>query len=56
MGFLMGGLNYQIEHHLFPSMPSVNLHKVQPMSEYCAQKDIKYTETTLFESFGIIAP
>lgn len=55
MGFLMGGLNYQIEHHLFPSMPSVNLHKVQPMvREYCAQKDIKYTETTLFESFGII--
>lgn len=55
MGFLMGGLNYQIEHHLFPSMPSVNLHKVQPMvREYCRQKDIKYTETTLFESFGII--
>lgn len=55
MGFLMGGLNYQIEHHLFPSMPSVNLHKVQPMvREYCAQKDIKYTETTLVESFGII--
>ncbi|GAA1848869.1 acyl-CoA desaturase [Brevibacterium marinum] len=55
MGFLMGGLNYQIEHHLFPSMPSVNLHKVQPMvREYCRQKDIEYTETTLFESFGII--
>ena len=55
MGFLMGGLNYQIEHHLFPSMPSVNLHKVQPMvREYCRQKDIKYTETTLFESFVII--
>ena len=55
MGFLMGGLNYQIEHHLFPSMPSVNLHKVQPMvREYCREKDIKYTETTLFESFGII--
>ncbi|WP_240689601.1 acyl-CoA desaturase [Brevibacterium sp. S111] len=55
MGFLMGGLNYQIEHHLFPSMPSVNLHKVQPMvREYCREKGIKYTETTLFESFGII--
>ena len=55
MGFLMGGLNYQIEHHLFPSMPSVNLHKVQPMvREYCRQKDIPYTETTLIESFRII--
>jgi fatty acid desaturase len=55
MGFLMGGLNYQIEHHLFPSMPSVNLHKVQPIvREYCREKDIKYTETTLLESYGII--
>jgi fatty acid desaturase len=55
MGFLMGGLNYQIEHHLFPSMPSVNLHKVQPLvREYCRQKDIPYTETTLFESYRII--
>ena len=55
MGFLMGGLNYQIEHHLFPSMPSVNLHKVQPMvREYCRQKDIAYTETTLLESYRII--
>ncbi|MGM0698679.1 MAG: fatty acid desaturase family protein [Actinomycetota bacterium] len=55
MGFLMGGLNYQIEHHLFPSMPSVNLHRVQPMvREYCRQKDITYTETTLLESYKII--
>lgn len=55
MGFLMGGLNYQIEHHLFPSMPSVNLHKVQPIvREYCAEKGITYTETTLLQSYGII--
>lgn len=55
MGFLMGGLNYQIEHHLFPSMPSVNLHKVQPMvREYCRQKGIEYTETSLVGSFRII--
>ena len=33
----MGGLNYQIEHHLFPSMPRPNLRKVQPMvREFCA--------------------
>ncbi|MCD1284385.1 MAG: fatty acid desaturase family protein [Brevibacterium sp.] len=55
MGFLMGGLNYQIEHHLFPSMPSVNLHKVQPMvREYCRERGITYTETTLLQSYGII--
>ena len=31
MTMLMGGLNYQIEHHLFPSMPRPNLRHVQPM-------------------------
>ena len=25
--YLYGGLNYQIEHHLFPAMPSVNLRR-----------------------------
>ena len=25
----MGGLNYQIEHHLFPSMPRPNLRRAQ---------------------------
>jgi fatty acid desaturase len=29
--FLLGGLNYQIEHHLFPSMPRANLRRAQPM-------------------------
>ena len=33
----MGGLNYQIEHHLFPTMPSVNLRRARPIvQEYCA--------------------
>ena len=27
--WLWGGLNYQIEHHLFPTMPRHNLKKVQ---------------------------
>ena len=34
--FAMGGLNYQVEHHLFPSMPRPNLKHVQPVvREYC---------------------
>jgi fatty acid desaturase len=28
---LMGGLNYQIEHHLFPSMERPQLRKAQPL-------------------------
>lgn len=55
MDWAMGGLNYQIEHHLFPRMPSPNLHKVVPIvREFCAEKEIPYTETGLVESYGIV--
>ena len=27
----LGGLNYQIEHHLFPSMPRPNLRRSQAL-------------------------
>jgi fatty acid desaturase len=51
----MGGLNYQIEHHIFPRMASVNLKQVRPIVQaFCAERDIPYTETGLFESYGII--
>ena len=43
--FAMGGLNYQIEHHLFPSMPRPNLRQVQPIvREYCEVHGVTYTE------------
>jgi fatty acid desaturase len=51
----MGGLNYQIEHHLFPSMPRPSLRKAQPIvREYCLERGIPYAETTLLESYGIV--
>lgn len=51
----MGSLNFQVEHHLFPSMPSPALRQVRPMvKEFCAERGIKYTETTLVESYGIV--
>jgi fatty acid desaturase len=53
--WLMGGLNYQIEHHLFPSMPRPNLKKVQPMvREHCARHGISYTETSLVGSYRMV--
>ncbi|MED5803537.1 acyl-CoA desaturase [Gordonia sp. Z-3] len=53
--FMMGGLNYQIEHHLFPSMPRPHLAKVQPLVRaHCARHGVTYTETTLIESYGIV--
>ena len=53
--FAMGGLNYQIEHHLFPSMPRPNLKRVQPIVRaYCAQHEVSYAEVGLLESYGIV--
>ncbi|MEV4389199.1 acyl-CoA desaturase [Micromonospora sp. NPDC049580] len=47
-----GGLNYQIEHHLFPSMPVPGLRRVRPLvKDYCMQWGIPYTEVGIFESY-----
>lgn len=52
---LMGGLNYQVEHHLFPSMPRPNLRKAQTIvRDFCAEHNVSYMETRLFESYGIV--
>ena len=51
----MGGLNYQIEHHLFPSMPRPHLRRAAPLvAAYCRSHDVPYTETGLFQSYGIV--
>ncbi|MEA2125062.1 MAG: hypothetical protein QOI80_1844, partial [Solirubrobacteraceae bacterium] len=50
--FLLGGLNYQVEHHLFPNMPRANLRKAQPIIRgYCQELDVLYTETSLIGSY-----
>ncbi|WP_251150015.1 acyl-CoA desaturase [Cellulosimicrobium sp. Marseille-Q4280] len=52
---LMGGLNRQVEHHLFPSMPRPNLKRVQPLvREYCSQLGVTYTEVGFFASYRIV--
>jgi len=48
----LGGLNYQIEHHLFPGMPSPNLSKAQPIVQaYCTEIGVAYEQATLIESY-----
>jgi fatty acid desaturase len=52
---LMGGLNLQVEHHLFPSMPRPALRRAREIVRaHCLENNIPYTETTLFESYGIV--
>lgn len=49
----LGGLNYQIEHHLFPSMPRPNLRRSQPLiREFCQQAGLSYCQTGLVASFS----
>jgi fatty acid desaturase len=50
--FALGGLNYQIEHHLFPSMPRPSLRRARALVRvYCEQHAIPYTETSLARSY-----
>jgi fatty acid desaturase len=51
--YLLGGLNYQIEHHLFPSMPRPNLKRSQSLiRSFCQQNGVSYLETTLLRSYA----
>ncbi|MFI9172368.1 fatty acid desaturase family protein [Streptomyces lincolnensis] len=51
--FALGGLNYQIEHHLFPSMPRPSLRHAQELVRtFCARHRIAYHETGLFSSYA----
>ena len=52
---LLGGLNYQIEHHLFPSMPRPHLRRAAPLiADYCREHDVPYTQTTFWHSYAIV--
>ncbi|MFF6995256.1 fatty acid desaturase family protein [Streptomyces sp. NPDC008313] len=49
---MLGGLNYQIEHHLFPSMPTAHLRRAQVVVRgYCAEIGVPYHETGLIQSY-----
>jgi fatty acid desaturase len=51
--FVLGGLNYQIEHHLFPNMPRPNLRHAQPLVRaFCAHHGLPYAEASLFGSYA----
>ncbi|MFD0482755.1 fatty acid desaturase family protein [Kineococcus sp. GCM10028916] len=53
--FFMGGLNRQVEHHLFPSMPRPNLRLVQPLVRaHCAEVGIPYTQTSVTGAFAAV--
>ncbi len=53
--WLMGGLNYQVEHHLFPSMARPHLSRAREIvRDACESLNVPYTETSLWRSYGIV--
>lgn len=54
--FAFGGLNYQIEHHLFPSIARANLRSVRPIvRRYCDEHGIPYREVGALASYREVA-
>jgi fatty acid desaturase len=48
----LGGLNYQVEHHLFPSMPRANLRHAQPIVQrFCTARGIPYAQCSAMASY-----
>ncbi|HUF38564.1 MAG TPA: acyl-CoA desaturase [Anaerolineales bacterium] len=50
--FWYGGLNYQIEHHLFPTMARNQLREAQKIIRaYCEECNVPYYETSILRSY-----
>ena len=53
--FLLLGLNYQTEHHLFPNCPRNKLKLITPyVKKVCRQLNLQYTEVSFVKSNKII--
>jgi fatty acid desaturase len=53
--YLYVGLNYQIEHHLFPTMPRNNFRKCKPLVKtFCAENGLNYEELGVVASYRAI--
>ena len=47
-----GSLNFQIEHHLFPTMPRCNVRRAHKIVRaYCAELGVPYHETSIYRSY-----
>ena len=49
MTALMGGLNYQIEHHVFPDMSMLQYQRMQPaVKALCERYGVPYVQESVF--------
>jgi len=53
--FWYGGLNYQIEHHLFPTMPRSHFGRARAVVRpFCHAQGIAYQEMGVWQSYGLV--
>jgi fatty acid desaturase len=51
--FLLGYLNYQIEHHFWPDLPLLKYRQAKPeLREICLRHGVPYIEESVFRRFG----
>lgn len=51
--FLMGYLNYQIEHHVWPDLPLLKYRQAAPrLKEICRKHGVPYIEESVFKRFA----
>jgi len=50
LNYICGGMQYQIEHHIFPRIPLYKLSTVKPLvKQLCAERGIEYNEENLWD-------
>jgi fatty acid desaturase len=53
--FVFGGLNHQIEHHLFPTMPRVHFGRARAIVKpFCLAHGLAYVEMDAFASYRLV--
>nr|AAQ10732.1 delta-8-sphingolipid desaturase [Anemone leveillei] len=51
MDWFHGGLQFQVEHHLFPRLPRCHLRKISPfVKELCRKHNLPYVSVSFFEA------
>lgn len=51
LDFLHGGLQFQLEHHLFPRLPRHNLREARALVKpFCAKWKVRYHEKSFLDS------
>ena len=52
---ISGNLGYQVEHHLFPDMPSTRYAEIAPrVKEICERYDLPYNSGPFFRQWGMV--